>query len=127
MSDTILITGAGSGFGEGTAFGLAKAGYNVIATTRTQETADALRAKAKTQGLTLKCQKLNVRNATDIDAVLALDFEILVNNAAQGEGGPISEIAFSPATATPKSWIRAGMRPWRSPTSAGASDPRCAE
>jgi len=30
-SKTILITGAGSGLGEGTAIGLAQAGHNVIA------------------------------------------------------------------------------------------------
>jgi NAD(P)-dependent dehydrogenase (short-subunit alcohol dehydrogenase family) len=32
MSKTILITGAGSGFGEGAAIGMAKNGHNVIAT-----------------------------------------------------------------------------------------------
>jgi NADP-dependent 3-hydroxy acid dehydrogenase YdfG len=31
MSRTILITGAGHGFGKGVAFGLAKAGHKVIA------------------------------------------------------------------------------------------------
>jgi len=31
MSKTILITGAGSGFGEGVAIGLAREGHDVIA------------------------------------------------------------------------------------------------
>jgi NAD(P)-dependent dehydrogenase (short-subunit alcohol dehydrogenase family) len=123
MSDTILITGAGSGFGEGTAFGLAKAGYSVIATARTQESADALEQKARSQCLTLKARRLDVRNSADIDTILALDFDILVNNAAQGEGGPISEIpleilhsvfetnVFGPLALTQKvvrKWIGAG-------------------
>ena len=32
MSKTILITGAGSGFGKGAAIGMARNGHNVIAT-----------------------------------------------------------------------------------------------
>jgi NAD(P)-dependent dehydrogenase (short-subunit alcohol dehydrogenase family) len=125
MSDTILITGAESGFGEEIAFGLAEAGHEVIATARTQDVADALQTKAQTRGISLTSHKLNVRNATDIDAILPLDFDILVNNVAQGEGGPISEIpleilhslfetnVFGPLSLTQKvakKWIAAGTR-----------------
>lgn len=42
MGKTVLITGAGSGFGKATAIELARRGHNVIATTETQEQADAL-------------------------------------------------------------------------------------
>jgi len=41
---TILITGAGSGFGKGAAIELASRGHSVVATTETQEQADALAA-----------------------------------------------------------------------------------
>jgi len=125
MPDTILIAGAGSGLGEGMAFGLAEAGHDVIATVRTQDDADALQAKAKTRRIALRSHKLNVRNATDIDAILPLDFDILVHNVAQGEGGPISEIplailhsmfetnVFGPLSLTQKvarKWIAVGKR-----------------
>ena len=46
MSKNILITGAGSGFGKGTSLALAAKGHYVIATTETEEQADALRKEA---------------------------------------------------------------------------------
>ena len=46
MSKTILITGAGSGFGEGAATGMAKTGHNVIATAQILSQVAALRRKA---------------------------------------------------------------------------------
>jgi NAD(P)-dependent dehydrogenase (short-subunit alcohol dehydrogenase family) len=122
MSSTILITGAGSGFGAGTALGLAKTGYGVIATARSQAAAEAVAAKAKAAGYSLAAHKLDVTKSADVDEILSLDFDILVNNAAQGEGGPISEIpidilksvfetnVFGPLTLTQrvvKKWIDA--------------------
>ena len=43
MAKTVLITGAGSGFGRGAAIELAARGHRVIATTETVEQAEALR------------------------------------------------------------------------------------
>jgi NAD(P)-dependent dehydrogenase (short-subunit alcohol dehydrogenase family) len=51
MSKTILITGAGSGFGVGAAIGMAKNGHNVIATVQVSPQATPLREKAKALGL----------------------------------------------------------------------------
>ena len=47
MNKAILITGAGSGFGEGTAIGLAKQGHNVIAAAQSWPQVSALRHKAE--------------------------------------------------------------------------------
>ena len=47
MSKTILITGAGHGFGKGVAFGLAKAGHKVIATAQIWPQVWDLRCEAK--------------------------------------------------------------------------------
>jgi NAD(P)-dependent dehydrogenase (short-subunit alcohol dehydrogenase family) len=57
----ILITGAGSGFGEGTALGLAQKGHNVIAAVQTWPQVTALREKASSLGLkTLSVEKLDL-------------------------------------------------------------------
>jgi NAD(P)-dependent dehydrogenase (short-subunit alcohol dehydrogenase family) len=89
----ILITGAGSGFGEGTALGLAQKGHSVIAAVQTWPQVTALREKAGSLGLkTLRVEKLDLLDSYDVAHVLKCRFEILVNNAGIGEGGPMSEI-----------------------------------
>lgn len=93
MARTILITGAGSGLGEGTAIGLAKAGHNVIATAESWPQVTALRDKATALGVpNLTVTRLNMWDEYDIANAAKLDFDVLVNNAGVGEGGPISEI-----------------------------------
>jgi short-subunit dehydrogenase len=93
MSRTILITGAGSGFGEGSAIGLAKLGHNVIATAESWPQVTALRDKTASLNLpTLTVTKLNLLDPHDMSHGASLDFDVLVNNAGVGEAGPISEI-----------------------------------
>src|SRR5688500_12496867 len=50
MTKTILVTGAGSGFGKGAALGLAKDGYNIIATVHVASQVTPLREEAKAIG-----------------------------------------------------------------------------
>lgn len=93
MKKRILITGAGSGFGEGTAIGLAKKGHDVIAATQIWPQVTQLRALAKSMGLkNLRVEKLDILDAYDIENALNWDIDILVNNAAIGYAGPLSEI-----------------------------------
>ena len=57
----ILITGAGSGFGELAAIGLAKEGHDVIAGVQIWPQATALRRKVEALGLkTLRVEKLDL-------------------------------------------------------------------
>jgi NADP-dependent 3-hydroxy acid dehydrogenase YdfG len=93
MSRTILITGAGSGFGEGTAIGLAKQGHIVIAAAQFWPQVTALRNKADALGLSnLRVEKLDLLEPHDTAGVVDWEFDVLVNNAGIGEAGPISEI-----------------------------------
>ena len=95
MSDKncILITGAGSGLGEGTALGLAKAGHKVIAAAHSWPQTTALRKKGEQLGLTsLRVEKLDLLDPYDIKQASSWEFNVLVNNAGIGEAGPIAEI-----------------------------------
>ena len=95
MGKTILITGAGSGLGKGTALGLAKNGHTVIATVQIWPQVSDLVAAAEADGVRLEVTKLDLLNQDDREAVFrkyADRLDILVNNAATGETGPIAEI-----------------------------------
>jgi short-subunit dehydrogenase len=93
MARTILVTGAGSGLGEGAAIGLAKKGHSVIATAESWPQVTALRDKAAAMGLSkLTVTRLNMLDPYDMAHAAKLDFDVLVNNAGISEAGPIAEI-----------------------------------
>jgi NAD(P)-dependent dehydrogenase (short-subunit alcohol dehydrogenase family) len=93
MTKTILITGAGSGFGEGAAFGLARKGHNVIAAAQIYAQVTELRRKVKQEGLNnLRVERLDLLDPYDIALAQTWDIDILFNNAGMGECGPVSEI-----------------------------------
>jgi NAD(P)-dependent dehydrogenase (short-subunit alcohol dehydrogenase family) len=126
MYKSILITGAGSGFGEGTAIGLAKQGHTVIATAASWPQVTALRLKAESRGLaSLRVEKLDLLEPHDLSRAVGWDFDVLFNNAGVGEGGPMSEIpldlvrhnfevnVFAPLDLTQrvvKKWVKAKTR-----------------
>jgi NAD(P)-dependent dehydrogenase (short-subunit alcohol dehydrogenase family) len=89
----ILITGAGSGLGEGASIGLARNGHDVVAAAQTWPQVTALRQKAAELGLdTLRAEKLDLLDPYDVKQACTWDVDILVNNAGIGEVGPIAEI-----------------------------------
>jgi len=93
MPKTILITGAGSGLGEGVSLGLAGKGHHVIATVQLAPQVAALRGKAEGLGLSnVEVEKLDLLDPYDVAQALKCDIDVLVNNAGIGEGGPVSEI-----------------------------------
>ena len=95
MSKTVLITGAGSGLGHGTALGLAKNGHNVIATVENWPQASVLKEDAEKAGVELIVEKLDYLNEDDHDNILRKygeQVDIFCPNAATGETGPIAEI-----------------------------------
>lgn len=95
MSKTILITGAGSGLGKGTALGLAKNGHKVIATVHDWPQVTLLKEEAETAGVSLIIEKLEYTNESDQDTIMrkhGAQVDIVVLNAATGETGPAAEI-----------------------------------
>ena len=87
MAKTVMITGAGSGFGKGTSLALAERGYHVIATTETGAQADALRAEAPQ----LTVEKLDITTG-DVAHAAAWDVDVLINNAGVGQTGPMADV-----------------------------------
>ena len=88
MTRTVLITGAGSGFGKATAIELASRGHDVIATTETQAQATALAAEHPE----LRTMKLDVTDAADVASAAGLGVEVLINNAGVGVLGPMASV-----------------------------------
>src|SRR5262249_31127265 len=76
----VLITGAGTGFGHEAAMRLAEKGFDVIATVEIWAQIQTLKRQAKTRGVTLTVEKLDVTSDGDRRKALAWDVEILVNN-----------------------------------------------
>jgi NAD(P)-dependent dehydrogenase (short-subunit alcohol dehydrogenase family) len=85
---TVLITGAGSGFGKGTAVELAARGHSVIAATETQAQADALASEHPE----LTTMKLDVTSSDDIAQVADLGVDVLINNAGMGVMAPMASV-----------------------------------
>jgi NAD(P)-dependent dehydrogenase (short-subunit alcohol dehydrogenase family) len=88
MPKTVLITGAGSGFGRGAALELARRGHKVIAAVLTDEQAAELaRAEPK-----LTVVKLDITRPQDLARVDQWDPDVFIANAAIGQTGPLSLI-----------------------------------
>lgn len=87
MSKTVLITGAGTGFGRGAALALAARGHHVIATTENEEQAAALRGEAPQ----LEVLKLDI-TTNDVDLVRDQHIDVLINNAGFGQTGPLVDV-----------------------------------
>ena len=88
MAKTVVITGAGSGFGKGAAVELAARGHRVIATTETVEQAETLAAEHPE----LTVRKLDVTDADDVRGVAGLDPDVLINNAGLGVMAPLTSV-----------------------------------
>ncbi|MGH8708405.1 MAG: SDR family NAD(P)-dependent oxidoreductase [Burkholderiales bacterium] len=88
MPKTVLITGAGSGFGRGAAIELAQRGHKVIAAVLDDPQAAGL-AKAEPK---LRVVKLDITKDKDVASVDQYDLDVFIANAAIGQTGPLSLI-----------------------------------
>ena len=88
MPKTVLITGAGSGFGRGATIELARRGHKVIAAVLNDPQAREL-AKAEPK---LTVVKIDITDAKDIAKVDEWNLDVFIANAAMGQTGPLSLI-----------------------------------
>jgi NAD(P)-dependent dehydrogenase (short-subunit alcohol dehydrogenase family) len=88
MPKTVLITGAGSGFGRGAALELAQRGHQVIGAVLDDRQA----AELSGAGPKLTVVKLDITKASDIAKVDQWDLDVFIANAAIGQTGPLSLI-----------------------------------
>jgi len=90
--NTVLITGAGTGFGHEVAMRMAEKGFDVIAAVEIYAQVQTLKRQAAKRGVTLQVEKLDVTDDGDRRKALAWNIEILVNNAGVLEGGSVVDI-----------------------------------
>lgn len=88
----VLITGAGTGFGNEVAMRLAEKGFEVIAAVEIYAQVQPLKRQATQRGVTIRVVKLDVTNEGDRLKALDWDVEILINNAGLLEGGSVIDI-----------------------------------
>ena len=89
---TVLITGAGTGFGHEVAMRMAEKGFDVIAAVEVYAQVQTLKRQAAARGVGLRVEKLDVTDDGDRRKALAWNVEILVNNAGVLEGGSVVDI-----------------------------------
>ncbi len=92
MKKVILITGAGSGIGRDAAYALMRRGHKVIASTHTDEQAQALKKGIDRWGLGMEVIKLDITLESDREKIRDYDLDVLINNAGIGESGSLAEI-----------------------------------
>jgi len=93
MSKTILVTGAGSGFGKAAAIGMARNGHTVIATVHVASQVTPLREEARALDLrNFQVERLDLTDPYDLAQAQGFDIDVLWNNAGMGEAGPVFEI-----------------------------------
>ena len=89
----ILITGTRGGMGLEAALQLSERGHDVIATVHLSESIPVVEAAAYERGVTLTVEKLDILNENDRKRFANHDIDVLINNAAIGETGPLIEVS----------------------------------
>lgn len=88
----ILITGASSGLGYDLAKSLSLRGHSVYVTTHTEKEVLSVKKKIHDEKLNMLCFKLDITSNNDIEMLKSLSIDVLVANAAIGNGGSIFEM-----------------------------------
>ncbi len=96
---SVVVTGATSGIGKVTALELARAGFTVFGTARSEQKAAALRTEAAASGLTVRtvvCEMTDIeQTGAAFDTIAAATDGgpwALVNNAGYAQGGTVEDV-----------------------------------
>ncbi|NHD16094.1 MULTISPECIES: SDR family oxidoreductase [Actinopolyspora] len=92
MAGSMLITGAGNGFGREVALRLAERDHDVIAGVEVVAQVADLRAEAANRGADLRVEKLDVTDPGDRAKAWSWDVDVLLHNAGTAEGGAVADI-----------------------------------
>jgi short-subunit dehydrogenase len=90
---TIFITGAATGIGKQAALELARRGHTVIVTARNRDALVNLQTDAEAEGLTLVYDELDITDTAQTRKLAQrYKVDVLLNNAAIGDTGPVAEV-----------------------------------
>jgi short-subunit dehydrogenase len=88
----ILITGCKGGIGLDAAQRLAARGHTVYATVHSESAVGEVKSSFGTNDKKVTVEKIDITNAADREKAGKWDIDILINNAAIGDSGPLAEI-----------------------------------
>jgi len=88
----ILITGCKGGIGLDAARCLAARGHSIYATVHNEASIESVKAAFGESAAKVTVEKLDVTDAADREKAGRWDIDVLINNAAIGDSGPLAEI-----------------------------------
>jgi short-subunit dehydrogenase len=88
----ILITGCKGGIGLDAARRLAAGGHTIHATVHSENSIESVKASFGENKANVTVEKLDVIDAADREKAGKWDIDVLINNAAIGDSGPLAEI-----------------------------------
>lgn len=88
----VLITGCRGGIGLDVACKLLKRGHKVYVTVHRENSINDLRVVLEPYGENFVVEKLDITKASDINKTDEWNIDVLINNAAVGDSGPLAEI-----------------------------------
>ena len=97
---SILITGCRTGIGLDVACRLLKRGHKVYATVHRTISETDVRTALRSYGEDFVVDTLDITKPSDFDKVDNWDIDVLINNAAIGDSGPLAEIDIQRVEAT---------------------------
>ena len=88
----ILITGCRGGIGLDAARRLAARGHTIYATVHSESSIDSVRSAFGADAANVTVEKIDITSASDREKAGSWDIDVLINNAAIGDSGPLAEI-----------------------------------